>query len=178
MGRHSLGDERAFWRSFTLTVLKWVVLGLLPILAAIGIYRLVTSSKEPERPAAVARPSPTPDVSPTPLPSPSPSPGTEVSPSPSPAATSRGELQVLNGSGVQGQGLKAAEELEEAGYTIRATDNAVRRYEKTTVFYQPGFESMARDVARILGSNLVQQAPSSVSKSIPVTAVVGADYKP
>ena len=177
MGRHSVEDERVFWRSFGLTLLKWVGVATLPVLAAFGIWRLVSSEDsepEPPKPSAVAVVSPSPT-----LPSPSPEavlPSPTPPASPSPTAT-KGELQVLNGSGVAGTGVQAAERLKAAGYTVVATQNASRRYDKTTIFYQPGFKQMAEGVAKTLGIGTVQPALENLDKQIPVTAVIGADYK-
>lgn len=177
MGRHSVEDERVFWRSFGLTLLKWVGVATLPVLAAFGIWRLVAGEDvepEPPKPSvrAIASPSPT-------LPPPSPV-ATIASPtptaSPSPVAT-KGELQVLNATGVPGKGVEAAKRLEEAGYTVVATQNASRRYDKTTIFYQPGFKQMAEGVAKALGVGSVQPALDNLDKKIPVTAVIGNDYK-
>lgn len=178
MGRHSLEDERVFWRSFGLTLLKWVGVATLPVLAAFGIWRLVSSEDvEPEtpRPSLAGALSPSPNLaSPSPEPSPQ-SPAPSVSPSP---VATKGELQVLNATGVPGSGVQAAKRLEEAGYTVVATQNASRRYEKTTIFYQPGFKQMAEGVARTLGVGSVQPALENLDKQIPVSAVIGNDYKP
>lgn len=83
----------------------------------------------------------------------------------------------MNATGVPGKGVQAAKRLEEAGYTVVATQNASRRYDKTTIFYQPGFKQMAEGVARTLGVGSVQPALENLDKQIPVTAVIGDDYK-
>lgn len=180
VGRHSAGDDRVFVRSLVMTIAKWIALATLPVIAAVGVYQLVKSSntEEPKNePAAVASKEPSPSPAPSPSPEPSPSPVPSPSPSPTRQVEGEGRLQVLNGSGVSGQGTKAAAKLKEAGYEIVATGNAVRRYDKTTVFYQPGHEALAREVARFIGTPLIEQAPSSLDKTIPVTVVVGADYR-
>lgn len=159
-----------------MTIMKWLGLLALPVLAAVGVYQLV-SKKEPDTPPVAASsptPSPTPSESPTPAPSPSPSPA--ASPSPTVQAEGEGRLQVLNGSGTAGMGNKVAEKLRQEGYEIVSTGNTVRRYDKTTVFYQPGSEPLAREVARFLGTTKIEPAPDNLDKKIPVTVVVGADY--
>lgn len=117
----------------------------------------------------------------------SPSTSPQASSSPSPVAESPspqsspsvapGKLQVLNGSGTPGLGLKAKKTFEDAGWTIVATANASREYSRTTVFFQPGFESMAKAAAALIGSSTVQPAVSNLDKSIPVTVVIGTDFK-
>jgi len=164
--------------------LKWVALAVIPVLAAWGIFNLVQDRKnaDPEGPAAVATPSPTrasptAAVSPTATVSPAASPVPTVSPSPSPTKKATGKVQVLNGTAVQGRALKVKARLEGAGYDVVATAPAARSYDKTTIFYQPGFEQMAKDIAALLGVGVVQAAPQNLDKQIPVTVVVGADYK-
>lgn len=165
-----------------MSTLKWVALAIIPVLAAWGVYNLVKDSqKNPEGRAPVASPSPSPSpapsISPTPAASPAASPTPAPSPSPSPAKKAGGKVQVLNGTSVEGRAVKVGKRLEAAGYDVVATAPAARGYEKTTIFYQPGFEQMAKDIAALLGLGVVQPAPSNLDKSIPVTVVVGADYK-
>lgn len=159
-----------------MTIVKWLALLALPVLAAVGVYQLV-STKEPEKPP-VAASSPTPSAAPTesPSPIPSPSPSPVASPSPTVQAEGEGRLQVLNGSGTPGLGNKVADKLRQEGYEIVSTGNSVRRYEQTTVFYQPGSEALAREVSRFLGTTKIEPAPDNLDKKIPVTVVVGADY--
>lgn len=163
-----------------MTIVKWLALLALPVLAAVGVYQLVRSDNDPGDNKAVAI-SPAPSVEPSPSPEPSlpPSPAASPAASASPTASVEGEgrLQVLNGSGTSGLGTKVAAKLKEAGYEIVSTGNAVRRYDETTVFYQPGSEALAREVARFLGTTKIEPAPNSLDKKIPVTVVVGADYK-
>lgn len=182
MGRHSIEDDLSFKRSLFMSTLKWVVLAVIPVFAAWGVYNLVQDGKktEPEAPIASplpSRPSPTASPSPTATVSPAASPAPTVSSSPSPSKKAGGKVQVLNGTGVQGRALKVRDRLEAAGYEVVATAPAARSYEKTTIFYQPGFQQMAKDIAALLGLGVVQAAPQNLDKSIPVTVVVGADYK-
>lgn len=179
MGRHSLDDQAVFWRSAVLFALKWLAIGVLPLLVILGIVRLVTQdgteTVETEPPAATS-PIPSAEVeeeaSPTETVQASPSPQT------SPAAEKKLTLQVLNGSNTEGNGNLAAAELRKEGYEVAAVSNAARKYEKTTVFYQPGFEKQADEVARLVGADVVEPAPDNLDKKIPVTVVVGNDYKP
>lgn len=164
MGRHSLEDERAFFRSVLLFVLKWVTLALLPLLAASGFIRWVLQADEERKgpPTVTASPAP------------SPSPG----PSPSPATGQlRGRIQVLNGSSAEGAGNRAADRFRSAGYEVVAVEKAARPYERTTVFYQPGSEQVAREIAAVVGAEIVEPAPANLDKTIPVTVVLGEDFR-
>lgn len=157
-----------------MTIVKWLALLALPVIAAVGVYQLV-STEAPEKPPAAA-PSPTPSPEPSESPIPSPTPPPAASPSPTVQAEGEGRLQVLNGSGTAGLGNKVADKLRQEGYEIVSTGNSVRRYDQTTVFYQPGSEALAREVARFLGTTKIEPAPDNLDKEIPVTVVVGADY--
>ncbi len=182
MGRHSIEDDLSFKRSLVMSTLKWVALAVIPVLAAWGVYNLVQDGKKSKTAAPIASPSPSrpsPIVSPSPTAtvSPAPSPIPTVSPSPSPSKKAGGKVQVLNGTAVQGRAPKVRDRLEAAGYDVVSTAPAARSYDKTTIFYQAGFQQMAKDIAALLGIGVVQAAPSNLDKSIPVTVVVGADYK-
>lgn len=177
MGKHTLEDEGIFWRSVMFFVLKWMGVVALPLLAVWGIWRLVRQPDEKAvAPAVQARKSPTPSPSPSPpAPSPSTVPSPAASPSPSPAAKGAAQIQVLNGTATTGLGRKAADKLTAAGFQVVNVDNAARRYDKTTVFFKPGFEDVARQVAGALGGAEVEASPDSLSRD--VTAIVGADYQ-
>lgn len=176
MGRHTLPDERGFWRSVLFFALKWIGVVALPVLAIWGIWRLARGPDEPPSPAAVTSPSPSPPPSPIPSPEPSPSPELSPSPSPSPPPRASGRLQVLNGSSTPGRGQQAAQQLREAGFEIVAVQQAARRYDRTTVFFQPGFRPMAEQAAQVVGATVIEPAPSNLDRDIPVTVVVGEDY--
>jgi len=152
-------------------------MGLLPVLAALGIWRWVAvSGDEPKQ--VSASPSAVPSATPTealPAAAPTVEPVAEET---TPPAATGGKLQVLNGSGTPGLALKAKEKLEQSGYEVVATSNASRSYAKTTVFYQEGHLDLATQVAALLGASKVEAAPSNLDKDIGVTAVIGADYKP
>lgn len=162
-----------------LFVLKWTLIAALPALAVWGTLRLLN---QPEEPTIATQPAPT-VATPPAQPSPAESPSPPSSPAPSPAATpspaaAKGKLQVLNGSNTAGLALKAAERLRKEGYEVVNVDKAAGEYEKTVVFFQPGHKGLADQVARILGATEVKPAPGNLNKSIPVTVVIGNDYKP
>jgi hypothetical protein len=181
VGKHSAEDDRAFLRSLILSIAKWTAVAAVPALAALGVWKVVhlrTTADSPvvatpsPRPSATSSSSP-PDTSPLPSPSPSPA---RPSPSPAPASHS-GKLQVLNGTSTSGLALKVAQKLRAAGFEIVATAPAAKSYPKTTIFYQPGKDQLARDVASVLGLGAIAPAPANLDRAIPVTVVVGADYR-
>jgi hypothetical protein len=180
VGKHSLEDERVFWRSVMFFVLKWMGVVALPLLAVWGIWRLV---RQPDQKAVAPTvqtqrsPSPTPAPSPAPSPTKAASPSPAPSPSPSPTGEPKGQIQVLNGTGTTGLARRAADKLTAAGFEVVTVQNASNRYDATTIFFKPGFEEQAREVGRVLGTTKVEPAPSSLQRDIPVTAVVGADYQ-
>lgn len=178
MGRHSLDDQAVFWRSAVLFALKWLAIGVLPLLVILGIVRLVMQQDQPVEtqppPATSAAPSPEATEQATQTETVQESP----SPQPSPTPEEKLELQVLNGSNTEGNANLAAAELRKEGYEVVAVQNASRKYEKTTVFFQSGFETQADEVARLIGADVVQPAPQNLDKNIPVTVVIGNDYKP
>ena len=175
MGRHSLEDDRVFWRSVMFFALKWMGVVALPLLAVWGIWRLVRQPEEravAPRVATISSPTPSPSPLPeSPVPSPSPSP--PVSPSPA----EKGQVQVLNGTSTTGLANRASAKLKTAGYEVVSVGNSARPYEETTVFFKPGFEQMGRDIAAILGTGKVEPAPETLTRDIPVTVVVGPDFE-
>lgn len=178
MGRHSLGDERVFWRSVVLFVAKWAIVAALPALAIWGVFRLANQPGEKPKEKVVATSSPTPTVSASASASPSETPSATPSATPSPTKSpTKGKLQVLNGSKTTGLALKAAERLQKDGYDVVNVAKAAGDYAKTTVYYQSGQKTLADQVARLLGATEVKPAPSNLSRSIPVTVVVGDDYR-
>jgi hypothetical protein len=59
----------------------------------------------------------------------------------------RGEVGVLNATGIPGLAGEAQEALEEGGWPVPATDTYSGDLEVTTVFYPPGEEESARALA-------------------------------
>jgi hypothetical protein len=177
VGKHSLHDDRVYWRSLAAWLGKTLGLALLPLIAGVGFWKLARSQQDSPVAGTSATHAASPSASALAKVTPSPSPIAE-SPSPQASPTSQpGKLQVLNGSGTPGLGLKAKKIFEDAGWTIVATANASRQYSRTTVFFQPGSEAMAKTAAGLVGSSTVQPALSNLDRSIPVTVVVGTDFK-
>jgi LytR cell envelope-related transcriptional attenuator len=100
-----------------------------------------------------------------------------AAPSVTPSATSATvQVQVLNGTDVQGLARRAADKLQAKGYGIQAVKNAVNMYDHTIVYYQPGFQRNASEVVGTLGTGTVKPAPANLQKDVPLTVVVGKDY--
>lgn len=130
---------------------------------------------------------PTPPSEPGPEPAsetPSPDPDPTSGPTPTRTATSDGavapssvSVQVLDA--VLDDGSTAANDVEQRlradGYRVVANNKASRTYEVTTVFYTPGHEAQARQIADAYGWSKVEPKPDNLSSSVHVHVVVGHD---
>lgn len=192
MGKHSLPESPGFWRSVVIAVAKYALVAAVIAGVGFGIYQLV-SNDEPNQPAEPVEslpPLPTdePELEFSPLPeettSPSgtPSPGGTPSPSPtasptgSPPAAGGRRVQVLDGADSGTRAARAVQQIQNAGYEVVATGRTSRPYERTTVFYQPGNEQTARDLASLIGAADVLVAPANLDSTVPLAIVVGPDY--
>ena len=191
MGKHSLPESPGFWRSVVIAVSKYVILAALLAGVGFGIYTLVSNNSQeqvPEEPVESLPPLPTdePDLDFSPVPeetalispgaTPTPTPSPTANPTASPPAVGARRMQVLDGAGSGMRAARAVQQLEGAGYEVAATGATSRPYDKTTVFYQPGYEQQARDAAGVIGAADVLVAPANLEKSIPLAVVIGADY--
>jgi hypothetical protein len=138
----------------------------------IPLTLILGADYKPQAAAAAASPSPTakPPASPPASPTRSPSPG---SPSPSSSTVA---VQVLNGTDVQGLGRRAADKLQAKGYLTPTVKNANNMYDRTIVYYQPGFQRNASEVVGILGTGTAKPAPANLPKDVPLTVAVGKDF--
>ena len=85
-------------------------------------------------------------------------------------------VQVLDATGEGGAtGDEVAAQLTEDGFSVVATNQAVRVYEVTTVFYTPGNEAKAEQIAAMYGYREVAPEPGNLSHSVDVHLVVGTD---
>lgn len=99
------------------------------------------------------------------------------------AATTDGEVdpssisvQVLDATGDGGTtAAEVADRLRDDGFTVVAENKAVREYEVTTVFYTPGNEAKAEQLAAMYGYDEVAPEPGNLSHSVDVHLVVGSD---
>jgi len=89
-------------------------------------------------------------------------------------------LTVLNGARWDGLAARVAEQLQEKGYRDVKTGNSVNAYSETTLYYAPGHEAEARQVAADLDAdkdfNMVQDAGVTGAKKADVVLVLGRDY--
>jgi hypothetical protein len=186
MGRHSIGQDRSFLRSFLFFALKWVGLAIVPLLVLRGLWGLVVP--EPDQGSNITTSSdpadePLDDQAGDPAGEPSEPPGQEPAATPSPPATQAPgpgpKMQILNGSDKVGQAASLATLLRKSGREVVNVEKAARTYDKTTVMYQPGFEQAAQDLAEVVGAQ-VQAAPqdAKLDKTIPLVVIVGNDYTP
>ena len=199
MGKHSLPESPGFWRSVVIAAGKYILIAAVLAGLGFGIYRLVSNDEPQPEPVESLPPLPTdePDLAFSPLPedtaspletataSPgaTPSPTSTVSPTASPGPTPTASpaaggrrVQVLDGSGSGLRAARAKQQIETGGYEVVATGATSRPYEKTTVFYQPGNEQTARDLASLIGAADVLVAPANLDKTVPLAVVVGPDY--
>lgn len=86
-------------------------------------------------------------------------------------------VQILDAAGDDGTRTRVAEGwMRDDGYGIVATGRAIRTYEQTTVFYTPGAEDKAQQVAAEYGYPVVEEKPDNLSDSVDVHVIVGQDH--
>ncbi len=144
------------------------------------------SADVPDPPAEEPEPVPEPDSEPEPQPEPEPDAEPEPDPEPEPEpdeespveAMAPGDVSVQVLDGFQDDGGAAAssvaEALESAGYRIVARSPAIRS-DVTAVLWTEGNEEAARQVAEAIGADEVRLQPGTLSESVAVHVVVGAD---
>lgn len=86
-------------------------------------------------------------------------------------------IQVLDAVLIDGNTStqEIADQLEEDGYDVVVVNQASKVYDVTTVFYTPGFEDSARQIAAAYGFARVEEKPSNLSSTVRVHLVVGRD---
>jgi hypothetical protein len=88
-----------------------------------------------------------------------------------------GQIQVLNGSGRPGQADVFRDYLIERGFDVIESGNARNwNYEHTLVLARTPSDTIARDLAKVLGTDRVVhlQHPASL---VEATVIIGKDYK-
>jgi hypothetical protein len=80
---------------------------------------------------------------------------------------------VRDDAGVGAQGW--ADQLEADGYDVIVINTASVTYARTTVFYTPGNEAAARQIAAQYGFTEVDLRPDNLSDSVDIHLVVGQD---
>jgi len=82
-------------------------------------------------------------------------------------------VRVLNGSGVDGQGRKAAEELSAQGFVVVGIDTAPSVLDVTTVAYDPKYDESARTLAFATRAG---ERTATASGNV-LTVTIGKDWK-
>lgn len=190
-GRHTRPGDRSFAVSVLRHVAAAVALVAVVSAAFWAIGRVRPAARPTVEPAATIPPeaSPTaPAASPPASPTAPPTTATPTIPTPTAPATppptpeldpATVTVQVLDAV-LDDDGAAAdrvADRLREAGYRVVAVNRAVRVYERTTVFYSPGAEAAAAQVAALLGSEQVAPKPDNLTAAVQVHVVVGIDAR-
>jgi hypothetical protein len=145
-----------------------------PLTVIVGAdYKAQGASASPSASAGAGQ---LPSTDPTQLPTDSPQPSSSPSRSQASPSSSAVEVQVLNGTDVQGLARRAADKLQAKGYLTPTVKNANNMYDRTIVYYQPGFQRNAAEVVGILGTGTAKPAPANLPKDVPLTVAVGKDY--
>lgn len=85
-------------------------------------------------------------------------------------------VQVLDAADDEGVAAgDVAATLREDGYRVVAEHPAIRTYQQTTVFYSPGHEASARQIAAEYGFPRVGPMPDNLNDTVRVHIVVGRD---
>ena len=191
VGRHSAGDQTAFYRSALLWFLPWLIVAVVAI-AAVWIAVDALSSDvqpvpptRPEKRAAV----PADEPSPTDEASPEPEETEQPSPSPDPSKTPKDDegdddkpklitdgvtVQVLNGTADAEADDRVAEQLEHLGYEIEAINPYLARPD-TIVFFSSKESQKAAEALAAHFDWPVQPKPEDLSAEVSIHIIVGAD---
>lgn len=129
--------------------------------------RIPSPSATPEPTRTTVTPSPTPSRTPSPSPTPTP---TRTTPSVDRAAT---PVSVLNATRTPGLARSAAGRVTARGWPLAAVGNWRGYTPSNTVYYPPGREAEARQLASDLGVAAVAPSPSGMNQQR-VTLVVVA----
>jgi cytoskeletal protein RodZ len=182
MGRHSIGQDHSFLRSFLFFALKWIGLALIPLVLLHGLWDLITPDPKPSQTNTATSSPPTgstDEPAGDPAQQPAEQPATPSPAAPEAPAGPAPKLQILNGSDKVGQAQSLATLLRKSGRQVVGVEKAAKTYDKTTILYQAGFEQAAQDLAEVIGAQ-VQAAPqdAKLDKTIPLVVIIGNDYTP
>lgn len=191
-GRHSAGNELAFYRSAALWFLPWFLVAVVALTAvwiavdALGNETAGPLERSSDKAAAAGDPSPSPSPTPTPEMSPTPTPETSPTPSSSPSpkpAEDKGDaelitdgvtVQVLNSTSDQGAEDALVKKLEDWGFEIFAV-NPYLVQEKSVVYWSSqDSKAAAEALADRLGWDAAAK-PADLSSEVSVHLLVGND---
>ncbi|MDQ3766658.1 MAG: LytR C-terminal domain-containing protein [Actinomycetota bacterium] len=185
MGRHSAGNQWAFYRSVTRWVLPWV---LIAALIGAGLWFVGRREADTVTAGPSSATSPTPDESVSPASSPSPTSG----PSPSggtedggteedeggqvrPLITDDVTVQVLDSIGSDDAQDRMVDRLVALDFAVPFVAEASTTYRSTTVFWSyPEAEAAAKRLAERFGWE-ADPRPGNLSSGVTIHVVVGRD---
>ena len=84
-------------------------------------------------------------------------------------------VRVLNGTARPGIAAKIGTGLGKWGYRTTPANAPSHQYMRTWVYYQPGFQKAAHDLATILGHGYAGAIPARFHNKADVTVILGAD---
>jgi hypothetical protein len=103
--------------------------------------------------------------------------GCKEEPAPTTFKANSGQIQVLNGSGRAGQADVFRDHLIEQGFDVIESGNARSwSYEHTLVLARTASDTIARNLARVLGTDRVVHLQHHASL-VEATVIIGKDYK-
>ena len=189
MGRHSSPEQGAYYRSFIVWALPWVMIVAVVLVAvwiaidAVGGDELTAATRPPQtetQPAATQQPTQT--AEPVPSESQQPKkkkrndrPPKKEEPVDDGLITDGISVQVLNGTGAATADDRMADRLSRLGYQVVAIDGSSRQYSRTTVFWSyPSAREAAERLAERFGW-LAALKPDNLSSTVDIHVVVGGD---
>ena len=190
VGRHSAGDQTAFYRSAVLWFLPWLLVAVVGLGALWIALDALGAAVGPEMPL----PPPQKELAPAGNASPGPSESAEVSPSPETSEEpgeeptkkkdGKGEepelitegisVQVLNGTTDDGADDRLAAELEALGYEIGAVNPYLARPDSIVYWSSEETKDAAKALAEHLGWPSAPK-PEDLSPEVAIHVIVGAD---
>ena len=181
-GRHSAGNELAFYRSAALWFLPWFLVAVVALAAVwIAVDALGNEPdippKRPEKAAGAGldpSPSPSPTITPSDTPSPSPSSKPADDRGDSELITEGVTVQVLNSTSDQSAEDALVKKLEDWGFEVFAV-NPYLLQEKSVVYWS---SEEAKAAAKALADRLGWEAaskPDDLSSEVSLHLLVGSD---
>lgn len=87
-------------------------------------------------------------------------------------------VEVLNGSGIEGRAQQVAGKLQEMGYHVVSVGNADSfDYDRSRIVYRNGVTAGVTQLAKTLSCTDLMEASNGVGKGVDVTVIVGKDYR-
>lgn len=83
-------------------------------------------------------------------------------------------IKLLNGTGRVEETEKVKNTLQNAGFKVTLTENALNLYNQTVVYYQPAYENYANDLASLLSSYQAKLQKFSQPTQYDIVIVIGS----